>query len=133
MNTIINFMVQLAPLIESGRIPHAIRPCLANARNPEPGDLLYLYAGRNTPGSRLLSTVVCEYVASITILPTFGPMPQVIVGSEMLDTVRLDSLAKDAGFADDESMIGYYQSAYGLPFNGNLIGWAAQPSYLTTH
>lgn len=133
MNAILNFMTEFAPLIESGRIPHAIRPCRTDARDPEPGDMLYLYAGRNTPRSRLLRTEICEYVISITILPNFGVMPQVLLGSEMLDMTRVESLAKANGFADDEAMIAYYKQLYGLPFNGNLIGWSIRPSYLRTH
>lgn len=133
MNTILNFMEPLAALIELGRIPLTIRPCRADARDPQPGDTLYLYTGRSTPRSRLLRTEVCEYVADITILPSFGSMHQVMLGSEMLGAARVESLAKDAGFADDESMICYYQTLYGLPFNGNLIGWDARPSYLTAH
>ena len=130
MNTILNFMTQFAPLIESGRMPHTIRPSRTDARDPEPGDLLYLYTGRNTPGSRLLRTEICEYVVRITILPTFGAIPQVILGSEMLDMARVEALAKANGFADEESMIAYYQHVYGLPFNGNLIGWTVRPSHL---
>jgi len=133
MNAILNFVMELAPLIELGRIPHTIRPYRSDARDPQPGDLLYLYTGRNTPGSRLLRTEVCEYVVAITILPTFGTLAQVLLGSEMLDAVKVESLAQANGFSDSEMMITYYQALYGLPFSGNLIGWAAQPSYLTTH
>lgn len=130
MNAIIHFMSFQAPMIISGRIPHAIRPKRRDFRNPEPGDLLYLYAGRNTPSRRLLATEMCEYVIEITILPPMGTASQVMLGGEMLDADRINSLARANGFHDDESMIHFHSVTYGLPFQGNLIGWTVRPPHL---
>ena len=133
MNSIINFHPRQAPMLELGRIPSAIRPRRTDTLAPQPGDLLYLYVGLNTPAGRLVRTEMCEFVADITIFKPIGPTYQVMVGSEMLDNKRLLDLAKSNGFQDDDSMIRYFDKLYGLPFQGSLLGWSAKPSYLPVH
>lgn len=125
--SVINFFPHLAPLIENGRIPLAIRPRYPSKRNPEAGDTLYLFAGR------LVGREVCERVADITIFPPLGATYQVMVGSQMLEQADVATLAQDCGFADEECMVGHIEVNWGLPFNGNLIVWQPSPQPPSRH
>lgn len=132
MKFVLNFKQQFAPLVVAGVKTHTIRALRDDGRDPLPGDELALYTGLRTKGTvKLLDTVV-EYVAGVSILPAPHNAPSVMLGSRQLQAYEVETLAVNDGFATMQAFIDFFQTTYGLPFKGQLTGWAPPPPYVVT-
>lgn len=140
----LNFQSQWADAVEAGALlangadvvlmhklftPAEVRPKRTTIRRPgraRPGDTLYLYTGQRTKACRKLGEVLCLAVTPVKIrrlVDTHEPV--LFIGSAGLMDARLDRLARldTAGLWDAAAFIAFFERAYGLPFDGELIAW----------
>lgn len=85
------------------------------------GQTLYLYTGQRTAQCRKLGEVLCLFVTPFIISENGVPRLQerVLNVDEIERLARLDT----AGQLSGAEFIEFFRSAYGLPFDGGLIGW----------
>jgi len=124
---LLNFQAQFAQLVKSGRKPHTIRARRVDGRDPLPGDMLHLYTGLRSKAARLLRQEICAYTTEITILPSIGQEPQILLGGEPIAGRAVEALAQDDGFENAAAFVQFFKEVYGLPFTGLLIGWRPTP------
>lgn len=109
-----NFMRQFAPAVASGLKRQTMRP--ESKRHARPGQLVQLYTGLRTRGSRLLGLGECEVSVPVTITDDAVLVP----GESITD---LDAFARADGFTDFPDMKAWFAEKHGLPFSGRLITW----------
>jgi len=115
----LNFKKQFAPMIESGEKRQTIRALRKDCRNPQTGQMLYLYTGTRTTSCRKLKEVICKDVSQLTIEKN----GDIIVGIDCLDSWQEYKLACDDGFRTLGDFLDFFRNTYGLPFYGLLIMW----------
>ena len=111
-----NFKQQFAEAVEEGTKRQTIRP--KRKRPTKPGDRLYLYTGMRTKQCRKLGEATCTEVLDIEIQTS-----RVTVAGEALSWAQMKLLASLDGFSDQEAFFQFFEDAYGLPFQGELIRW----------
>ena len=120
---------EIAPVAMVDLIPK--RTTIRRLGRARPGDTLYLYTGQLTKECRKLGEALCLFVVPVRIARerlTRGAY--VHLGSERRDKAllsgpRLERFARldTAGRWDAQQFIAFFESTYGLPFIGELIGW----------
>lgn len=111
-----NFKVEFASLVESGYKRQTIRK--KRKRPTQIGDILYLYTGMRTRGCRGLGKAICLNADSITI-----DRDSIIVAGRELGFAETLGLYRNDGFPCLTEFFGFFESLYGLPFEGVLLKW----------
>lgn len=112
-----NFKAQFAVLVESGEKRQTVRR--KRKRPTRTGDTLFLYTGLRTAKARLLRKDRCAMVKSIYISRGIT----VIGGEMLLSQAEYEAFARADGFATHQDFLMFFQEAYGLPFEGEVITW----------
>lgn len=125
----LNFQEWLAGPVERGEKTQTIR-----AKRKRPiviGETLYLFTGMRTKACRRLGTGRCIAVADIVIrenevevLRSVEPLGdgELLRGGVILDASDRLNLAIADGFKTLEDFTAFF-AKWGLPFEGDLIGW----------
>ena len=111
-----NFKKQFAPDVESGVKRQTVRP--KRKRPTKPGEPLSLYTGMRTKYCRLLKNAICKSVDDIEIGSTY-----VKLNGKKITIQKINELAKADGFRYKHQFFNFFETQYGLPFNGDLIKW----------
>jgi hypothetical protein len=130
---ILNFQPDYEPMIASGDKPHTIRVRHPLGLDPLPGDMLALYVGRRTKAARLIRSEACEYAHDIMIQQSAGNVHHILLGGRPMDQPTIEQLAQQDGFGSAAELVRYFETNYGLPFTGLLIGWIPTPICATRH
>lgn len=129
----LNHEPQFVPLIESGEKNHTIRPL--RSRPYKPGDRLHHFAAGDQEGCRKFLETDCVSADAITILKDGSVRIERAGGAcDVIDSLKgVARLAHEDGFrgagATDlfYQFVTFFQDRYGLPFEGQLVGWRPQP------
>ena len=118
-----NFQKQFADDVESGRKTQTIRSSRKNG-HANVGDNLQLYTGMRTKQCRKLADAVCTQTLSVVIKSNSAT----ISGGYRITYTgsSLTSFAVEDGFLSWQSMLDWFDKAYGLPFEGTLIKWTVK-------
>lgn len=112
----LNFKAQFADDVEQGRKRQTIRP---KRKHPiDVGDRLYLYTGMRTKQCRKLGEADCIVTTPIEIRNG-----RVLLDEKSLTLFQIMRLAIDDRFEDWAEFFAFFRNQYGLPFEGDLIGW----------
>ena len=115
----LNFKKQFAPDVEARIKRQTIRARRRDGRNPQPGQILYLYTGMRTKSCRKLGTATCISVEPIAIENS----DVIAVGPNVLTVDEKFMLAKADGFHYIDDFRSFFLKTHGLPFYGFLIKW----------
>lgn len=126
----LNFKPEFVYPIDAGIKRRTIRR-VRKAGNPEPQKPLQLYTGMRTKGCEKIRDVTCTRVRPVVIDHTgitldgralyAGDAPA-YQGGEDPESYDGD-FARADGFNDFSEMVDFFDSQYGLPFEGQLIEW----------
>lgn len=119
---LLGFKKQFIDKILSGEKRSTIRKYRKDAKNPHPGQTLYLYSGLRTKSCRKLKEVVCKSVSSIYI-DRNGYNIDVTVELKDYDALSIAILAQSDGFDTITDFFDFFEKTHGLPFSGLLIEW----------
>ncbi len=120
---------EIAPVAMVDLIPK--RTTIRRPGRAHPGDTLYFYTGQRTKECRKLGEALCLFITSIHIArerrtgTPYIRLGAVRPGKELLSGPALERFARldTAGRWDAQQFIAFFESTYGLPFIGELIGW----------
>jgi hypothetical protein len=116
-----NFQEKFAPLILQGWKRSTFRK--RREKPPKPGDILYLFTGQRTANCHKIGQYVCKShaIGRLEAAPNYG-LHFFIDGQRMPDFMtRCFALAD--GFRSVQEMRRWFESHYGLPFEGDLVTW----------
>lgn len=139
---LLGFQKQFVPAIENSLaildaepLPHpdvipktqTVRAFRKDHKDPKPGDMLHLYVGLRTKGSRQLGIVRCVATELFRINAKGTP---ILAGKELGPRER-QMLARRDGFVGGKQyggssyalMVRWFRETHGLPFEGLLIRW----------
>jgi hypothetical protein len=111
-----NFKERFANVVLDGTKSQTIRP--PRKRPTRVGETLYLYTGMRTKNCRLLREAVCSSIVSIRIATEL-----IVMGDIFLSDDAANDLAIADGFENASQLIDFFETQYGLPFEGELIRW----------
>lgn len=115
----LNFLAQLAPLVESGEKRHTVR---REAKRPiQVGDRLQLFTGMRTKQCRRLLDTECTRIQTITIAKN---STMTLDGWPTFGCAEADRFAQADGLRDFDELRDWIEQNYGLPFRGVVIHWA---------
>jgi len=115
-----NFKKEFADQVESGSKTQTIRK--KRKRPTVVGDKIFLYTGMRTKECRPLGEGEVFAVDEFTL---FNHM-KYRIGNEVCVAVYPENgmrLAQDDGFETWEEFVTFFDSTYGLPFEGEIIHW----------
>lgn len=115
----LNFKKQFADDVERGVKNQTIRVPRKDCRNPQPGQILYLYMGMRTKSCRKLGEAPCISVEQIYISEQFD----IDLGLRAVGYIEEDEIIIADGFKNRHEFFDFFQKTHGLPFNGFLIKW----------
>ena len=105
-------------MVESGEKGQTIRK--KRKYQTKPGMIAYLYTGMRTKNCRKLGTGMIRDVNDIKIV---NDCRVVIDGVVFTDQELFYALAKADGFSSWEAFVWFFETQYGLPFEGEIIKW----------
>jgi len=120
----LNFQSRFAALVANGAKTQTIRKHRKDGRDPQPGDVLYLYTGARTKACRKLRVATCSQVTPIEISERrVKYWPGGDFEMQFQNIRVLMDFAKRDGFLDWAEMEAWFRRTHGLPFRGLLIQW----------
>lgn len=114
-----NFKQQFAEAVESGEKFSTIRPYRKDGKDPQEGQMAYLYTGMRTANCRKLGEGTIADVKTIAIT-TQGSLQ---VDGDLVMPIGRKIIALADGFDDYQQFVDFFDNQYGLPFHGLHISW----------
>jgi hypothetical protein len=111
-----NFQEQFVERITKLDKRQTIRP-IGKRKHARPGDALQLYTGMRTAKCRKLLDAVCTASAVVNLDAGIS------IAGRNLDPLEADAFAVADGFGSTAEMLAWFESRYGLPFEGVCIQW----------
>ena len=120
---------EIAPVAMVDLIPK--RTTIRRPGRAHPGDTLYFYTGQRTSSCRKLGEALCLFVVPVRIARerltrgAYIHLGTAQTDNALLSGPRLERFARldTAGLWGAVEFIAFFESTYGLPFSGELIGW----------
>lgn len=112
----LNFKKQFVEKIKLGNKNQTIRQ---TRKQPiRIGDPLYLYTGMRTQHCELIAQSKCT-----SVMPIHISNFEMRVNGVGVDPIDMEFFAKSDGFSSYVEMLHFFESTYGLPFDGEVISW----------
>lgn len=115
---LLGFQARFAADVEWGDKTQTIRAYRKDGRDPQEGDVLYLYTGLRTKKCRKLGEAEC-----IESTPVHIEDELLEVGSRTRGSSYAEDFAVADGFDHWDEMLEWFKKVHGLPFDGLLIRW----------
>lgn len=117
-----NFQAEFSHLVETFEKRQTVRP-IGKRRHARPGDPVQLYTGMRTRACRKLAEAMCTGSAKVRIERDPSGLPAISLEGQRLDPLEAYAFTVADGFSSVADLVSWFDSRYGLPFEGVCIQW----------